>query len=583
MNGIRKTLTSIVAVFMLTPAIVTAPLEGGSGCADAADATVVVAMNPDAEPSPASYENQPYPEVVTGSDRILRTLMTFNRDLARMRVTSKQLELLDGTNGYADPAGHKSLWNITLNGADGTNNIFATATFDGERGNLIRFNWHDESWKSDNYPSKALANRQASSFLRLLCGEQFDKYRLSGGDITSYTGSGDGQGNERKYYFRTVQFQRLINGIPLLNSGWTIDVDANGRVINAYNNDPVIIDETCFPFPEGIKTAEEVSALTDRWLQLRLTYMPADFSTAFSQTTKAKLVYGVDFFLIDAKTGEPVPSSSPPRETIRFQGADNWVIRDQKDARNWMKEVAHLNSDNLEISVQAIPDDASTKKQILYSGSKGNSAGAGVGDLQDTHAADANIQISLMVDSETGKVTNFYVMKNGIDDKREQRITAAQARSQLIKFLSMVFGKGEHQVDVQQYLPIEPPEWVDRARLPQGIANANIDYNYSVNRRHQGVQDWSNISVMIDGETGTVQAFSHQSPELTDRPDPSKAISLDKAKQLFLQKVQPPQLIYEWPEFYGQRSPQAHLRYMISPAQPILGIDAITGEAFQVK
>ncbi|MTV50293.1 hypothetical protein GJ688_15085 [Heliobacillus mobilis] len=573
----KETLSRITLALLLTPSMLSVPVDGDTPIAEAASVSTSTA---DAGPSILLFENQPYPEVVTKSDATLKTLMSLDHDLSRMKVTGKQLELLDGTFGYWDPDGHKTLWHINLSGPQAENHGFATATFDGQKGNLIRFNWHDDTWTSEDYPSKDFAIAQATTFLRLVAGEEYKQFSLGDSDFISYSLSGDGRGNDKKYHFRTVQFQRLVKGIPVLNSGWTIDVDANGHIINANNIGPLIVDESIFPAAVDLKTAEEIKNSADKWLKLRLIYNPDGTESIFSPSAKARLVYAVDSYLIDAKTGEGISSSVPSREIITIHGNGESLIRNKEDAARFMEKVVQLDVDRMELHIDSAPGDTSTGPQTTYNWMMNTTDAT---SLTRTSSGPSNIRsLTLAVNSETGKVNNFYCAVDRNEGKKEPKITVAQAQETLITFLASTLEKGEYEMEIHRYVPEKIPDWVDRSKLPQDVLNSNTDYTFSVNRLYQGVPDWRPYSLTIDGETGKLSSFYGQVAQLKDHPDPSKAIIPVQAKTAFL-KQSDLQLIYEWPEFYGQRSPRAYLRYIIAKPLAIRQIDAITGEVVTLK
>ncbi|NLI14239.1 MAG: hypothetical protein GX425_16910 [Peptococcaceae bacterium] len=151
-----------------------------------------------------------------------------------------------------------------------------------DTGEPIRLDIQNPDWASVELPSPGLAKEKAAEFARQVLGDKMKDYQMSTQIGYGGASSQDDKGNEITWASATVQFERLINGIPFLNSGIRVSVDAAGHVTEYYAegfdriNDGIKDSEpdpAAFPAPPLAMTREAAERVFAGLLEMKLNYV----------------------------------------------------------------------------------------------------------------------------------------------------------------------------------------------------------------------------------------------------------------------------------------------------------------------
>ena len=223
---------------------------------------------------------------------------------------------LEGVHEEGEDAWRAILSDRAGEPASGIGYVHASLTFENDTGELIGLNIRNPHWASAELPASELAREKAAEFVRRVLGDRSQDYRMSGGIGYGRSVTQDDKGNRIEWAKATVQFERLINGIPFLNSGIRVGVDAAGRVTEYHAEDfyrlqespkVVKLDPTVFPAPSLAMPKETAAGL----LEMKLSYVgqqPLRYPKPGSGEveTRPVLMYVPSVYMpIDAVTGQP--------------------------------------------------------------------------------------------------------------------------------------------------------------------------------------------------------------------------------------------------------------------------------------
>ncbi|WP_286723775.1 YcdB/YcdC domain-containing protein, partial [Pelotomaculum sp. PtaB.Bin117] len=216
--------------------------------------------------------------------------------------------------------------------------IRANLTFATDTGELLRFDIRNPSWASAELPASGLAKEKAAEFARRVLGDKMKDYQMNG--QISYGGGGaqDSKGNKITWASAHVQFERLVNGIPLLNNGMLqVGIDAAGHVteyyIERYHETNGGIkgggpDPAAFPDPALAVTKEAAAEIFAGSLEMKLNYVerqPRQYPKLGQEKveTRPVLIYTpIMYTSIDAVSGKPLdePREQSPASLIKLAG-----------------------------------------------------------------------------------------------------------------------------------------------------------------------------------------------------------------------------------------------------------------------
>ncbi|MZP28344.1 hypothetical protein GTO91_01235 [Heliobacterium undosum] len=530
----------------------------------------------------------PSPQVIRRSDQILKALMEFNPALAKLRVSTKELQIYSEEHMNWGASGRKMAWNIHLDGRNGSNHILIS--FDGETGDLIRFDSEMGNLGNDDtlnrlsrnhaIPSPETTAERATAFLKKAIGEGFNQYRLAETAPESTTIVRNR--NEYVIRYRVARFYRLVHDIPVANSGWHIVVNNKGELVRAENRDMKAYPQEVFPPPVAIKSREELQPVFEQAFKTKLVYAPSTPGEDRS-AKKARLVYWNVTPPIDAVTGKILPATEGTPERLQLKGKNDGAIKNEKDANKWVMKLVnvdklvHIDTAGMELKRDngSVEPEGRQYADYRWDNFRENQPNDGNNGFNGVN------MVNLTVNEKTGAITNFYIAYQSDHGPDNTKLDASKARATALAFLEAVLPKGDYDLNITQADFPAMPDWVNRSQLPNDLLKQQQEYIYACTVNRKGVPDYStHISVSVNKTTGKVTHFYFMEPSYTEYPDPSKVMAEEKAKEIFMKRF-PLQLVYDWPEYFNQRAPQAKLQYKTTPEYRLVQIDAFTGEVVE--
>jgi len=464
-------------------------------------------------------------------------------------------------------------------------------------GELIRFDIQNPDWASVELPTPGLAKEKAAQFAGRVLGDKIKDYQMS--DAISYGGGStfDDKGHEISWASASIQFDHLINGIPFLNSGIRVGVDAAGHVTEYYTEDyyPMQegikesrVDPAAFPAPSLAMTREAAEKVLSGSLEMKLNYVgrqPLKYPLFGNQkvATRPVLLYTpLNIMPIDAVTGKPLGDFQwqPQTSLINLTGEGKKLIaRTPEEAASLIAAETGVDISGMKIAQEEergkhFEPEIKVKEYIWRSDPPTGQDG------QPDYSAMRYLYISALAD--TGQVVGFNIQDEGGQGKKGI-VAWETALETAVQYVQRYLEQGAAELEMCAYPAYEEsiPDWVDRSKLD---GKPQPEFYFTFTRTHQGipVSDCS-YSVTVDGLTGRVTGFHDEnSSSSVTLPDSKGAVTAEAAKAEFL-KSHPLRLVYLWPEYCGQKAPEPLLVYMPDYGLSRGYIDALTGKTVMVE
>ncbi|MCG9968918.1 DUF4901 domain-containing protein [Pelotomaculum terephthalicicum JT] len=493
----------------------------------------------------------------------------------------------------------EATWGVVLN--DNTGDVgpdirrtHANLTFKTDTGELLRFDIRNPNWASVEFPASGLAKEKAAEFARQVLGDKMEDYQMS--DQIGYGSGGarDDKGNEIRWASANVQFERLINGIPFLNSGIRVSVDAAGHVTEYYTegsykrNDSIKDsgpDPAVFPDPALAVTKEAAAEIYAGLLEMKLNYVerqpmqyPYPILGDEEVETRPVLIYTPTpamYAFIDAVTGKPLAESheQPLTSRIRLAGEG------KKLAAGTPEAAAALLAAETGIDISGM--------KFIREGDYLNS-GIKVKEYSwhsepQTEQGGINRFLTISTLADTGQVVGFSLYD---ESGRGQKgtVTRETAQETAMQFVQRYLEQGAVELVMSSFQAQEDsiPDWVDRSKLPDNEQRPEFHFTFTLTHQGIPVSDRYNY-VTVDGLTGRITAYSSgNGSSSVNLPDSGNVVTAEAAKAEFL-KSQPLRLVYVWPEYFGQKAPKPLLVYLPDYSYGGKYIDALTGKTVTLE
>ncbi|TEB14054.1 hypothetical protein Psfp_03179 [Pelotomaculum sp. FP] len=194
--------------------------------------------------------------------------------------------------------------------------IQASIAFDAKTGDLVNFDIYNPEWAAEKMPSATLVEEKAAEFTRKLLGDRLKEYEM--GETISYSSGSSLDDKGNKIITMTsahVYFNRLINGVPLLNSGFQVSVDSAGHITEFRKEKDDNPDPAKFPDPSRAMTKDAAEKAFAGLVEMKLSYsysqpLRLSWPSKSGEETIPVLMYYPSFSgFIDAETGEPLEDS----------------------------------------------------------------------------------------------------------------------------------------------------------------------------------------------------------------------------------------------------------------------------------
>ncbi|TEB07715.1 hypothetical protein Psch_01270 [Pelotomaculum schinkii] len=494
--------------------------------------------------------------------------------------------------------GGEDAWGVTLSNrageaVSGIMCIRASLSFKTGTNELVRFDIRNPDWASLELPPAELAKEKAYEFARQVLGDKIKDYRMSDGIGFSSGGARDSKGNEINWTEAGVQFERLINGIPMLNSGIRVDVDAAGHVTEYYTDGFYQInggikyeepDLAAFPSPALAITGEAAEEIFAGLLEMKLNYVgsfPLQYPKYRSGEveTRPVLMYAPSAYAsIDAVTGEPLAGFQQPPQIslVSLTGeGKKLVAATPEEAAALLAAETGMDIAGMKLSGEDEVEESlqpGIKVKTYHLNSEPQTGQDGTPDYSTMR------YLYLRTLADTGQVVGFN-LQDEAGHGEKATVSRAAAQETAIQFLQRYLDRGAAEMEMYVSWPQEEsiPDWVDRSKLEGN--EQRPEYNFAFTCTHQGIPvSDRGYSVTVDGLTGGITAFhDRNSSSSVTLPDSKNVVTAEAAKAEFL-KSHPLRLVYLWPEYYGQKAPEPVLVYMPDHGAGMEYIDAFTGK-----
>jgi hypothetical protein len=471
----------------------------------------------------------------------------------------------------------------------------ASIDFNTGTGELVRFDIINPDWVAQELPPAGQAREIAYEFARLVLGNKINNYRMN--DVTGISSGSarDDRGNELNWNAVSVRFERLINGIPLLNSGIRVSVDAGGHVTDYYSEDYQIYGDVkysdpepaLFPAPSMAITKEAAEKIFAGMLEMKLSYqerMPLHYPKPNMQVeTQPVLIYvPSNSAPIDAVTGEPLSISQqqPQTSLVTLNGEGRKMIaRTPEEAAALIAAETGMDITGMKFSEaqEESYHEPGIKLKEYFGRSEPQTGQDGIPDYSTMRF----LHIRVLADS--GQVVLFY-LQDEAGRGEKGTISREAAQETAVQFVQRFLEQGASEMEMYIY-PVQEeiiPDWVDRSKLESDAQRPEFSFNFTC--MHQGIPVADRgYQVTVDGLTGRITSFyDRQSSSSVTLPDSKNVVTAEAAKAEYLQS-HPLRLVYFWPEYYGQKAPRPSLVYMSDYGQGLEYIDAYTGKTVTVE
>ncbi|TEB07696.1 hypothetical protein Psch_01251 [Pelotomaculum schinkii] len=459
--------------------------------------------------------------------------------------------------------------------------IRASIAFDAKTGDLVNFDIYNPEWAAEKMPSATLVEEKAAEFTRKLLGDRLKEYEM--GETISYSSGSSLDDKGNKIITMTsahVYFNRLINGVPLLNSGFQVSVDSAGHITEFRKEKDDNPDPAKFPDPSRAMTKDAAEKAFAGLVEMKLSYnISHSWLCKGGEETIPVLMYYPSFSgFIDAETGEPLEDSGgtlqqSQRVILNGEGKKFYAATPEEGARLLAEEFG-VDMAGMEFGSVRVHDLPVTSGYQFKEYSWGSETQQETDSEPDWNGVRF---VNLKTIADTGEIVGFGIQDDSGRGK-QGTVSKEDAQKTAVQFLQRYLEPGAAELELTVFPSEENiPAWVDKSKLTDQMQQ-RPQFFIQFSETYQGipVADSSHI-VRVDALTGKVTEFGIGSRNASvTLPDSNDAVTADVAKAEYLNR-HPLRLVYIWPEYYQQKAPSPQLVYL-----PVSGergyIDALTGK-----
>jgi len=218
-------------------------------------------------------------------------------ELAEQWVDLQEGHKLNGVNYYENQDGvTPAVWNFSWLNKAGAGYNYMNVGINARTGEVVNIDSSYEPYNQSTGITEEEAKTIAAEFLQKVAPSKAGQLRL---DVNNNFGEYPPVGKDGLrpvYYFH---FSRLINGVPFVDNGASVNVNGQGKVMSYYSN----WEEFKFPSIDDVISTTEAADLAMGQMGFDLGYVRIRDA---AQDWKIRLAYRVNTaeFYIDAKTGE---------------------------------------------------------------------------------------------------------------------------------------------------------------------------------------------------------------------------------------------------------------------------------------
>ncbi len=502
-------------------------------------------------------------------------------ELKELKVTEAEIILESEDN--------PELWSFWFDGTDKNdkkNRSWAYLTLEPKDGIIVEYRMSNSKWESPKAPTEKAAKDKATAFLKKVLKDFAPIYK-----ITEVYRDEDSKDEDDEEYDKLayVHFSRTVHDVPYEGVGADIIIDGEGRILH-YNADleGISLDESVFPDPSDAIQQKDAKAAYSKLEEMTLAYrkeQPVEYDRKKDEyKTKPVLKYVPTYEgPMDAVTGDEfdiINNVRPESDMIQLKPEGTVLTASSRqEAEALLKDLFHLDVTGWNFNQYPDENDEGEDEKksdfIHYN--------------WYTYDDQRDEEVYMTINKETHQVTSYSHEVFNYDDEESDNpsdlISKNEAKKIAIENLQKFVKKEmtEGQLNLL-YAPIEEadlPDWVDKDELP-GYWKRNM-YFYSLNELYQGVPiEDSQYAIAINAETGEItDLYFNDSDDEIKLPDNKNTATPEKAEDAYLNNMSF-QMIYIWPDYYGQKAPKPALLYVAGPRYDGY-IDAFTGKLVRFK
>ncbi|ADL08617.1 YcdB/YcdC domain-containing protein [Thermosediminibacter oceani] len=335
----------------------------------------------------------------------------------------------------------------------------------------------------------------------------------------------------RQYH---LYFERVYEGIPVIDNGFNITVDAFTGEVTNYSFQWTF---EALPSPKKILPKEDAEKV---FLEKSgLTLMYRRFYNYETREQKVKLVYQVNnpnSFYVDAFTGEELSQGYSNGNPVFFDGYG------AGEAKRALDELTPQEQKELDAAKKLIPKEKAVEVVKKYVEIPGNYEQRYAGLYEDYDNPGRRVwsisweknsgkpedygSINARVDASTSELLSFDIYDSSrYRDDFKQNIDREAAEEKANDFLKKV------QPEKHLMVKLENPE--NQQPVPEKTREFVFNYTRQVN----GIPFPDNgFSVTVDARTGKILSYYSRWSDATF-PEPKGVVDKDRAQDLFLEKV----------------------------------------------
>jgi len=492
----------------------------------------------------------------------------------------RELSEQNGIDGYNDP--DNNTWGVWLRSEEPEGEGLHLMTqawldFDASTGELTYYDFNNLAWASEETPSEQLAVRKADAFIKEIMGDRIKLHPLGANGEGGFSWVHE-DGNKTSFSFTRVDYCPLINGIPVTDYEYSVGVDIFGNIVrfSRYPFGDWSLDYSLFIHPDqAVLSPTDAKRIMEREKTMELAYL---LGYSYYDRNLPWLVYFDNGpTAIDAVTGKNpywYDNFAVTKQSLTLSGQGNkMTARNQQEAESFL--VSFLGADMSDMT----SDGADRYEDSAYYYQWYNDI-----DWEQPDAFDTWRSYSVTTDAYTGEVIGFHSY-NSKDWDNPAIITEKEAETIALAFLKTVLPK--ENIELLQYSYPDSfsivPDWADPDLVDFDDQTQN-DAWFSFLTAHQGIPVFGeqHYSVSVNLATGKVYSYSGGGYKMpVDWPDATLAVSPERAKNEFMKNTQL-QLVYIWPDWFGQKAPAPMLVYTTAPNDNWFFIDALTGNAVYI-
>ena len=402
--------------------------------------------------------------------------------------------------------------------------------------------------------------------------------------------------------FYNFNYVRLVNGAKYDPNYVNVGIDGATGEIRHFNYRWE--DISGLPKPADILAAEEATKIAKDRLNLDLFYLPIRDEFKYEPNPKElRLVYRMNYNysnMLDAKTGKAIDWNGKPEDNQLqvVNLTEKQLEQIKRNAKKPIKKDKEIDQERAQqLALAIIKDELGIKGKVLSSNYiEGQDYWEAAGrkawnieftvEKEDDKKKDSKTEVMgytngrVMIDALTEELIalnywNYYDVPYQQDFK--PAITWEQGYNKAMDVIKKYYGDKVDQIKTEQVM-------VRYDNMPEG-SMPPMEYYYFFPRKVNGVLFEENqINVSFNAKTGKIQNINCRWNEDMKFPPADKAISLDKARDIFYDKNELELAYFRFNTNNNYQNPvfDTKLVYRTVPKKSMYGsfnfIDAVTGK-----